>query len=208
MERTGLENIFRVRIAPNERIHAVGSLPTVGRDVVEVNEEVTEEVTETVIEFTEETDEGERATDPMERLAEKYKGTGIRLGRDPHKAVESLADLVLAQRAEIKKMERDAKAGAEFRDALLEDMKAAVVRAYPQTEAEAQQARYERLMANGSIQDIRETIADLDARSKFVAGRQTAENPELEKKPDGDGGENVTPINAARKKTPARLVNV
>ena len=212
-ERTGLENIFRVRIAPNERIHAVGELPTVtGRNVVEVeenvNETVTTDTTETVIELVDEEEAERNAADPMERLAEKYKGTGIRLGRDPHKAIEKLADTVLAQKAEIRKLDRDAKAGAEFREALMGDMKAAVVRAYAPDQAEAKQAWYERMLEHGSIQDIRDAISDLESRSPYAAGRQTAENVTIEKDGDGAEGANVTPIDKQRKKTPAKLTGM
>lgn len=210
MERQAIENIYRVRIAPPPGVFGGVDLDSQGRAVkvtVEVDETTTTEETvdETVIDLTETTvtEDDRGATDPMTRLAEKYKGTGIRLGRDPHKAIERLADVVLEQRKEITNLERDAQDGRDYREATLKDMDAAVVRAYGQDEAEYQQKRYRRLMDGESIEEIRTTITDLEKRSPFVAGRQTTEVVET------DDDDKPTPINKGKRpKTDARLTGM
>jgi hypothetical protein len=231
LDRQILENTYRVRIAPEGRVYAVErdlnimSARTTKATVVDDTEaEVVEPNAEergadqgeganpapvtkraTVINLSRE-DRAKASSaveqDPMERLRVSFRDKGIELGEDPYECIESLATSVLEQNERLESLEREAKDGRDFREGLLKDLDAAVVRVYGAHAAEAEQKRFRRYAAVEDIDGVKRMIADLDERSPFEAGRATRDVVTSEEEPE-------TPADRpARKRgrTPAHLI--
>jgi hypothetical protein len=233
LDRTLLENTYRVRIAPEGRVYTVErEIDVSGRKAANANQN-TEDTKEQAAETSEETSttddraatsdpagandsvvielggesrqqEPEGTQEPMERLRAKYTPKGIRLvSDDPYVVIEKLADSVIDQHARIQTLEREAKDGRDFRAGLLTELDASVVRAFGQDTASDDQARYRRMAANEDVEGVKALIRDLEKRSPFEAGRATRDVVE-----DGEGDIETPADRPARKRgrTPAHLI--
>jgi hypothetical protein len=117
-----------------------------------------------------EEEENERG-DPMAALRAKYEGTAIRLGAEtPIRTIEILADEVLRLRKDKKRLEKDAEDGRAFRESVLQELDASVVRAFGADGAEERKARHRRMVAGEGITEIRAMIADLEDTAKTRLG--------------------------------------
>ena len=232
-ERQVLENLYRVRIEPPTRVYALGEVPVSGRtkqhddtETTVASADTTEEPQATneraagvvsqnpsgddetvILETTEERSDNTDESDPMASLRTKYAGTIVKLGgRDPYRSIDILAQKVVDQHAQIGKLQREAEDGRQFRETLLADLDAAVVRALGSENAETNQARYRRMADGLDAEGVRELTNDLEQRAtkRFQAGRQTRETDE------GDEEDTDRPANRQdrRERTPARLVGI
>lgn len=206
VDRNALENFYRVRIATDAPIFRVpedfamaGRKPA-GTDDSQVvtndenNAAVTDDTTaasvreKTVITLGQKNpDEG--SSTPMGRLQAKYDEAGIRLSDDPHESIELLADALIEAHGRIAtmegdstKLEREAKDGRDFREELLKDLDAAVVRAFGTDGAEARQVVQRKAADAMSIAEVRAHITDLNGigDSRFQPGRQSRDRDEEE----------------------------
>lgn len=211
VDRNALENFYRVRIATDAPIFRVpedfamaGRKPA-GTDDSQVitndeNNAVVQEpvtrTTKTVINLGQKkSDEG--SLTPMGRLQAKYQGSGIDIDAsdDPHDVIVELADALIETHGRIStleqgstQLEREAKDGRDFREELLKDLDAAVVRAHGTDGSEARIARMRKAAAAMDIAEVREQIADFNAMGdqKFEGGRQTRDRTE-EDESEGKG---------------------
>lgn len=121
---------------------------------------------------------GESTEDRLAAERERLKGHGIKIGRDPVLAVKRLGDALINARKKVTELAPLADIGETYHERLLEDLDAEVVRAFGSEGAEARKARYRKLVANASVEEIEATIRDLggEAAKRFPGGRVTTDN--------------------------------
>lgn len=228
VDRTFVENLYRVRIAPPPGMHSgvdiEYSTSTRGTTMTKkATEERTEaeavEETAVVADVTSDDDDGGRislgkkpevataeSADPMERLRTKYAGTGIDIGKDPYRMIERLADHCLSQAQEIETLSLEAEYGRQAREAKLEELDGSVVRAFGAEGADKRQALHRKAVTSMSMDEVQSYIDDLEGRAKArIPGGQITRIDT--KKGDNEDNTSVVDENhVPRGKTPARLV--
>lgn len=133
---------------------------------------------DTVIEEPEaEEPEPERGVDGLVELRARFAPHGIKLGRDPVRAVRALGDEVLRLRGVVAELEPQAADGTRYRADLID----AVVRAGNRAKGETfQEERYRRILGGLPIEDIRAIGEDfgMEGDALFPGGRVTTETEE------------------------------
>jgi hypothetical protein len=153
-DRTFIERIYRVRIAPPAGIYGgvelerLRTMETQDDNKEAVVEDDPQPQTRKTALRSGAKPQGE--TDPakrMETLREKYGSSLGELGDDPYEVIGTLAERVLAQDGEIAKLATEAAYGRDAREAILNELDETVVRAFGADEnTKSRQERHRRMV--------------------------------------------------------------